>query len=65
MLPYLPEIDEIYFSKTKEYFEEVISSYSIGNYRSATVMLYSVANAESALLHKRRRQKKWPRSRSG
>lgn len=24
MLPYLPEIDEIYFSKTKEYFEEVI-----------------------------------------
>lgn len=43
MLPYLPEIDEIYFSKTKEYFEEVISSYSIGNYRSATVMLYSVA----------------------
>ena len=40
---YLPEIDKIYFSKTKEYFQEVISSYSIGNYRSATVMLYSVA----------------------
>ena len=40
---YLPEIDEIYFSKTKEYFQEVVSSYSIGNYRSATVMLYSIA----------------------
>lgn len=39
----LQESDEIYFSKTKEYFQEVISSYSIGNYRSATVMLYSVA----------------------
>ncbi len=43
MLSYFPEADEIYFQKTKEYFEEVISSYSIGNYRSATVMLYSVA----------------------
>lgn len=40
---YLPEAEEIYFSKTKEYFQEVWSSYSIGNYRSATVMLYSVA----------------------
>lgn len=40
---YLPEMEEIYFPKTKEYFKEVISSYSIGNYRSATVMLYSVA----------------------
>lgn len=39
----LPEIEEIYFSQTREYFQEVISSYSIGNYRSATVMLYSVA----------------------
>lgn len=39
----LNEADEIYFSKTREYFQEVISSYSIGNYRSATVMLYSVA----------------------
>lgn len=43
MSTYLPEAEEIYFSKTKEYFQEVISSYSIGNYRSATVMLYSVA----------------------
>lgn len=39
----LSETEEIYFSKTKEYFQEVLSSYSIGNYRSATVMLYSVA----------------------
>ena len=36
-------MEEIYFSKTREYFQEVVSSYSIGNYRSATVMLYSVA----------------------
>lgn len=43
MSVYLPEIDDIYFKKTKDYFQEVISSYSIGNYRSATVMLYSVA----------------------
>lgn len=43
MSTYLPEIEEIYFAKTKEYFQEVMSSYSIGNYRSATVMLYSVA----------------------
>ena len=40
---YLPEIDNIYFPKTREYFKEVISSYSVGNYRSATVMLYSIA----------------------
>ena len=40
---YLPVAEEIYFSETKEYFQEVWSSYSIGNYRSATVMLYSVA----------------------
>ncbi len=40
---YLSEAEDIYFSKTKEYFREVLSSYSIGNYRSATVMLYSVA----------------------
>ena len=40
---YIPEADEIYFPKTREYFKEVISSYSNGNYRSATVMLYSVA----------------------
>ena len=43
MAIYIPEIDEIYFSKTREYFKEVISSYSNGNYRSATVMLYSIA----------------------
>lgn len=35
-------VENIYFRRTKEYFQEVISSYSIGNYRSATVMLYSV-----------------------
>lgn len=39
----LNETEEIYFPKTKEYFQEVLSSYSVGNYRSATVMLYSVA----------------------
>ena len=39
---YLPEADDIYFPKIREYFKEVISSYSNGNYRSATVMLYSV-----------------------
>ena len=43
MAIYFPEMEEIYFSKTREYFQEVVSSYSIGNYRSATVMLYSVA----------------------
>ncbi len=40
---YLPEADIIYFPKTREYFQEVISSYTNGNYRSAVVMLYSVA----------------------
>ncbi|USK35828.1 hypothetical protein LIT25_11285 [Bacillus sp. F19] len=34
--------EKIYNPKTREYFEEVLSSYSIGNYRSAIVMLYSV-----------------------
>lgn len=43
MSAYFPEIEEIYFAKTKEYMQEVVSSYAIGNYRSATVMLYSVA----------------------
>lgn len=43
MLTNLPEVEDIYFARTKEYFQEVITSYSIGNYRSATVMLYSVA----------------------
>lgn len=32
----------IYSGKTKKYFHEVKSSYAIGNYRSATVMLYSL-----------------------
>lgn len=43
MTIYMPEVEEIYFSKTKEYFEEVLSSYASGNYRSAIVMLYSIA----------------------
>lgn len=34
--------ERIFNSKTKEYFEEVISSYREGNYRSAVVMLWSV-----------------------
>lgn len=43
MAIYMPETDEIYFPKTREYFQEVLSSYSNGNYRSAIVMLYSIA----------------------
>ncbi|WP_068776976.1 hypothetical protein [Paenibacillus sp. FJAT-26967] len=35
--------ERIYHPRSKEYFQEVISSYSNGNYRSALVMLYSVA----------------------
>lgn len=38
---YLVNTDNIYFSQTKEYFREIISSYDNGNYRSAMVMLYS------------------------
>ena len=34
--------EKIYFSKTKEYFEEALSSYNNGNYRSSVVMLWSV-----------------------
>lgn len=34
--------EQIHHGKTKEYFEEVLSSYSNGNYRSAVVMLWSV-----------------------
>lgn len=34
--------DGIYHQKTKEYFEEVLSSYEHKNYRSAVVMLYTV-----------------------
>lgn len=38
----LQEIEKIYSPKSKEYFREVVSSYAIGNYRSAIVMLYTV-----------------------
>lgn len=34
--------DQIYNSKTKSYFNEVLSSYNNGNYRACIVMLYSV-----------------------
>ena len=40
---YIPEEEDIYFAKTREYFNEVLSNYANGNYRSAVVMLYSVA----------------------
>ena len=40
---YIPEAEDIYFAKTKLYFNEVLSNYANGNYRSAVVMLYSVA----------------------
>ena len=40
---YISNLDSIYSPRTKEYFKEVLSSYSSGNYRSAVVMLYSVA----------------------
>lgn len=46
---FIPEVDEIYFAKTKEYFREVLSSYSNKNYRSAIVMLYSVAICDMLL----------------
>lgn len=35
-------VEGIYHQKTKEYFEEVLSSYEHQNYRSAVVMLYTV-----------------------
>jgi hypothetical protein len=35
--------EKIHNGKTKEYFGEVLSSYHNGNYRSAVVMLWSVA----------------------
>lgn len=35
--------EKIHFSKTKYYFQEVLSSYHNGNYRSAVVMLWSIA----------------------
>lgn len=43
MIINIPEADDIYFAKTREYFREVLSSYASDNYRSAVVMLYSVA----------------------
>ena len=46
---FLPEINDIYFAKSKEYMQEVIESYSIGNYRSAIVLLYSVAVSDIML----------------
>lgn len=36
------ESDKIYNAKTRKYFKEVESSFINGNYRSATVMLYSI-----------------------
>lgn len=38
--------DQIYFGKTKEYFNEVLISYQVGSYRSSVVMLWSVAVAD-------------------
>ena len=35
--------ERIHFGKTKEYFEEVLVSYQVNSYRSAVVMLWSVA----------------------
>jgi hypothetical protein len=35
--------DNIHYGKSKVYFQEVLSSYHNGNYRSAVVMLWSVA----------------------
>ncbi len=35
--------DKIHYGKSKDYFQEVLSSYHNGNYRSAVVMLWSVA----------------------
>lgn len=38
--------EQIYFQRTKEYFEEVERSFYNENYRSAIVMLYSVVIAD-------------------
>lgn len=35
--------EKIHYGKTKGYFQEVLSSYNNGNYRSSVVMLWSVA----------------------
>lgn len=34
---YIPDMDNIYFQKTSECFQEVISSYANGNYRFTIV----------------------------
>jgi hypothetical protein len=38
--------EKIYHPQTKEYFKEVLSSYSNGNYRSVVVSLYTVVIAD-------------------
>lgn len=43
---YIPDMDNIYFQKTSEYFQEVISSYANGNYRSAIVMMSQEGNRQ-------------------
>ena len=43
-------IENIKNPYTKELFKEVYSSYAMGNYRSATVMLWSVVVTD--LIHK-------------
>lgn len=42
MVDLYEQYENIYNEKTKNYFEEVLSSYNNKNYRSAIVMLYSV-----------------------
>ncbi|MBO5344500.1 MAG: hypothetical protein J6A51_01210, partial [Clostridia bacterium] len=42
MVDLYEQYENIYNEKTKNYFEEVLSSYNNKNYRSAVVMLYSV-----------------------
>ena len=43
---YIPDMDNIYFQKTSECFQEVISSYANGNYRSAIVMMSQEGNRQ-------------------
>lgn len=52
MAVFIPEVDEIYFPKTKEYFQEVISSNANGNYRSAVVIYIQLQYATSYLSYK-------------
>lgn len=49
MIINIPEANDIYFSDTREYFKEVLSSYASSNYRSAVVMLYSVVICDMLL----------------